>query len=225
MKANLPESEPTPARGLAVGATSTRVCARRAAGAPLFVLHDGPPYANGHLHLGTALNKILKDLVVRSRRMAGHDAPYLPGWDCHGLPIELQVDRDLGSEEEGPVAGRVPPGLPGLRGEVRRDPAPEFERLGILGEWDAPYLTMDAVLPGRDRPRARRRSWRRGSSTRPRSPCTGASRAAPRWPRPRSSTTSSHESPSIDVRFALARRGAGRLEARIRRSRAAASSP
>ena len=64
-------------------------------GSPLFVLHDGPPYANGHIHLGTALNKILKDMVVRSRTLAGNDSPYVPGWDCHGLPIELQVDKDL----------------------------------------------------------------------------------------------------------------------------------
>jgi len=70
---------------------------RRRAGAVKFVLHDGPPYANGDVHLGTALNKILKDLVVKTRTMAGFDAPYVPGWDCHGLPIELNVEKELGA--------------------------------------------------------------------------------------------------------------------------------
>src|SRR5229473_1276202 len=70
-----------------------------ARGKPRFILHDGPPYANGNIHIGTALNKILKDLVVKSRSMAGHDAPYVVGYDCHGLPIELQVDRELGSKK------------------------------------------------------------------------------------------------------------------------------
>src|SRR3989304_3206169 len=68
-------------------------------GRPRFVLHDGPPYANGHIHLGQALNKILKDIVVKSRTMMGYDAPYVPGWDCHGLPIEHQVDKDLGPKK------------------------------------------------------------------------------------------------------------------------------
>ena len=87
------------------------------------MLHDGPPYANGHIHYGTALNKILKDVVVRSRSMVGHDAPYRPGWDCHGLPIELQVERDLGSKkhEMSPVAFRQ--ACRELRREVRGDPA------------------------------------------------------------------------------------------------------
>jgi isoleucyl-tRNA synthetase len=70
-----------------------------ARGRPRFVLHDGPPYANGRIHIGHALNKILKDFVVKSRTMAGFDAPYVPGWDCHGLPIELKVDRELGPKE------------------------------------------------------------------------------------------------------------------------------
>ena len=111
-------------------------------GRPVFVLHDGPPYANGHIHLGTALNKILKDLVVRSRSMAGFDAPYRPGWDCHGLPIELQVDKNLGAKkkEMGAVAFRKE-----CRAYAEKFLAiqrTEFERLGILGEWQDPYLTM-----------------------------------------------------------------------------------
>jgi isoleucyl-tRNA synthetase len=70
-------------------------------GRPRFVLHDGPPYANGNIHIGTALNKILKDMVIRSRQMNGFDAPYIPGWDCHGLPIEHQVDQELGDKKKG----------------------------------------------------------------------------------------------------------------------------
>ena len=79
-------------------AVSTRF-ARRAPGRPTYVLHDGPPYANGHIHLGTAFNKILKDFIVKSKTMAGFDSPYVPGWDCHGLPIEIKVDSELGSKK------------------------------------------------------------------------------------------------------------------------------
>jgi isoleucyl-tRNA synthetase len=98
MKANLPTSEPeTLARWTAMDLYAQIRAAR--AGAPKFVLHDGPPYANGNIHLGTALNKILKDFVVKSRSMAGFDAPYVVGYDCHGLPIELKVDRELGPKK------------------------------------------------------------------------------------------------------------------------------
>jgi isoleucyl-tRNA synthetase len=110
------------------------------AGAPLFVLHDGPPYSNGHIHYGHILNKILKDIVVKSRQLAGFDASYVPGWDCHGLPIENQIEKTFGR------------GLP--RNEVQaksRAYATEqvaqqrevFRRLGVLGDWHRPYRTMD----------------------------------------------------------------------------------
>jgi isoleucyl-tRNA synthetase len=141
MKANLPQAEPKRLEAWGREDLYNKVRAARK-GRPLFVLHDGPPYANGNVHLGTALNKILKDIVVRSRCMAGFDAPYLPGWDCHGLPIELQVDRSLGSRKKdlSPVAFRKAcrdwaEKFVGIQRE-------EFVRLGILGEWDAPYLTM-----------------------------------------------------------------------------------
>jgi isoleucyl-tRNA synthetase len=107
-----------------------------------FVLHDGPPYANEHIHLGTAFNKILKDFVVRSRTMMGYDAPYVPGWDCHGLPIEQKVDRELGdkkaqmSDLEVRAACRV---YAERFVEVQRE---EFRRLGGFATWEAPYLTM-----------------------------------------------------------------------------------
>ena len=103
-------------------ASSTSGSRRRARGAPLCVLHDGPPYSNGHIHYGHILNKILKDIVVKSRTMAGFRTPYVPGWDCHGLPIELAVERELG-KRSGDDAGADPPGVPRLRDEVRRHPA------------------------------------------------------------------------------------------------------
>ena len=113
---------------------------------PPFVLHDGPPYANGHLHIGHALNKTLKDMVVRSRQMMGHDARYVPGWDCHGLPIEWKI------EERYRTRGRDKDEVPVIefRRECREFAAEwvdvqrgEFQRLGITGKWDDPYLTMD----------------------------------------------------------------------------------
>ena len=107
------------------------------------MLHDGPPYANGHIHIGHALNKILKDFVVRSRDMAGFDAPYVPGWDCHGLPIELQVDRELGAKkrEMSTADFRRACRAYAMRFvEIQRG---EFKRLLCSGDWANPYLTMD----------------------------------------------------------------------------------
>ena len=144
MKANLPQAEPRRLAQWKAEDLYGRI--RRArAGRPSFVLHDGPPYANGHIHLGTALNKILKDVIVRSRTMSGKDAPYRPGWDCHGLPIELKVDRDLGAKkrEMSPVEFRR-----ACRAYAEKFVGiqrAEFERLGVLGEWDDPYLTMSPV--------------------------------------------------------------------------------
>ena len=118
----------------------------RAADRPRFELHDGPPYANGHLHIGHALNKILKDFVVRSHQMLGYDSRYVPGWDCHGLPIEWKI------EEQYRAKGRDKDDVPinDFRGECRRFAEgwidvqrEEFKRLGVLGQWDRPYTTMD----------------------------------------------------------------------------------
>ena len=98
MKADLARREPEQLEAWArQGLEEAR--RRAAAGRPRFILHDGPPYANGNIHIGTALNKILKDFIVRSRTMMGMDAPYVPGWDCHGLPIEQQVDKKLGTKK------------------------------------------------------------------------------------------------------------------------------
>jgi hypothetical protein len=112
-------------------------------GRPSFVLHDGPPYANGVIHLGHAVNKILKDIVVKSRTMDGKDAPYIPGWDCHGLPIELAVEKKHG--RPGQKLDAV-----GFRAACRAFAAAQvdaqrsdFKRLGVFGDWEHPYLTMD----------------------------------------------------------------------------------
>ncbi len=142
MKANLPISEPATLARWAAMDLYGKIRARRD-GLPKFVLHDGPPYANGNIHMGTALNKILKELVVKSRSMAGFDAPYVVGYDCHGLPIELQVDRELGPKKrEMPVADFCR----ACRAYAERfvgTMSEQFQRLGILGTWDQPYLTMN----------------------------------------------------------------------------------
>jgi isoleucyl-tRNA synthetase len=115
---------------------------RARAGRNIFVLHDGPPYANADIHIGTAMNKILKDFIVKSHSMMGYDAPYVPGYDCHGLPIELYVDKKLGAKKSqmNPVSIRRAcreHAAASLKRQTR-----DFQRLGILGEWDNPYLTM-----------------------------------------------------------------------------------
>ena len=110
------------------------------AGKPKFILHDGPPYANGDIHIGHAVNKILKDIIIKGKTLSGFDAPYVPGWDCHGLPIELQVEKKHGKA--------IPPGefrklcREYALEQVERQKK-DFIRLGVLGEWDRPYLTMD----------------------------------------------------------------------------------
>jgi isoleucyl-tRNA synthetase len=112
------------------------------AGRPRFVLHDGPPYANEHIHLGTAFNKILKDFVVRTRTMMGLDAPYVPGWDCHGLPIEQKVDRELGAKKLGMSDIEIRAACRAYAEKYVAIQREEFRRLGGFGTWDQPYLTM-----------------------------------------------------------------------------------
>jgi len=115
---------------------------RARAGAEKFVLHDGPPYANGEIHIGTALNKILKDFVVKSRSMAGFDAPYVPGWDCHGLPIELKVDRQLGPRKRQMSIADFRRECQAYAAKYVGIMREDFKRLGVMGTWDQPYLTM-----------------------------------------------------------------------------------
>jgi isoleucyl-tRNA synthetase len=108
-----------------------------------FILHDGPPYANGHLHAGHALNKILKDIIIKSKTLSGYDAPYRPGWDCHGLPIELNVEKKVGKAGVKVDANTFRAHCRKYAAsqiDIQRD---EFERLGVLGEWKTPYITMD----------------------------------------------------------------------------------
>ena len=141
MKADLPRREPE--RLAAWEKEGLEAVVRAAsAGRPRFILHDGPPYANGNIHIGTAMNKILKDFIVRSHSMLGFDAPYVPGWDCHGLPIERQVDRELGDRKRGMSAVEIRRTCREYAERyvaIQRD---EFRRLGVGGRWDRPYLTM-----------------------------------------------------------------------------------
>jgi len=142
MKANLPTSEPDTLARWAAMDLYGKIRARRA-GAPKFVLHDGPPYANGNIHMGTALNKILKEFVVKSRSMAGFDAPYVVGYDCHGLPIELKVDRELGPKKRDMSVADFCRACRAYAERFVGTMSAQFQRLGILGTWDDPYLTMN----------------------------------------------------------------------------------
>ena len=145
MRANLPKREPHwIERWNEMGLYQKLRKAENAKGP--WTLHDGPPYANGHIHMGTALNKILKDIVNRSHQMLGHDANYVPGWDCHGLPIEWKVEEEFRSK------GRSKDDVPGAEFRTRcREYAAEwldvqreeFKRLGVIGDWDNPYKTMN----------------------------------------------------------------------------------
>src|SRR5438270_3021616 len=142
MKANLPVTEPEVLARWASMDLYGKIRARRK-GAPKFVLHDGPPYANGQIHLGTALNKILKDLVVKSRSMAGYDAPYVLGYDCHGLPIELKVDRELGAKKREMSVADFCRACRAYAERYIGVMNKEFQRLLVVGDWDHLYLTMD----------------------------------------------------------------------------------
>ncbi len=141
MKASLPQNEPLRlAQWESSGLYGQIREARR--GAPRYILHDGPPYANGPIHLGHALNKCLKDFVVKSKTMAGFDAPYVPGWDCHGLPIEIKVDEQLGRKKlEMPAEDFLKACRTYAQKYVDLQRS-QFKRLGVFGSWDEPYLTM-----------------------------------------------------------------------------------
>ncbi|MBN1627545.1 MAG: isoleucine--tRNA ligase [Deltaproteobacteria bacterium] len=112
------------------------------AGRKQYILHDGPPYANGNIHMGTAFNKILKDIIIKSKQMAGFDVPYVPGWDCHGLPIEHKVDMELGKKKLGLTQVEIRQACRKYAEKYVDIQRNEFKRLGVLGEWNNPYLTM-----------------------------------------------------------------------------------
>src|SRR6266403_3223582 len=142
MKANLPQNEPKMLARWEQMAIYERVRQARK-GAPLYVLHDGPPYTSGPIHLGTAMNKCLKDFIVKSKTMSGTDAPYVPGWDCHGLPIEIKVDKELGGK-------KLQMRPTDVRAECRKYAQKfldlqrqQFKRIGVFGRFDNPYATMN----------------------------------------------------------------------------------
>ncbi len=141
MKANLAQREPEQLKAWEEGELHQRV-RQQSQGSPRFILHDGPPYANGHIHMGTALNKILKDFIVRSRQMAGADAVYVPGWDCHGLPIEHNVEKELGSKKRDMTQSQIRRKCRTYAEKFIDIQRNEFKRLGVMGDWDNPYLTM-----------------------------------------------------------------------------------
>ena len=141
MRANLPQKEPAIAKKWQDERIYYKIQESRK-GADLYILHDGPPYANGHLHIGHALNKILKDIIIKHKTMLGFRSPYVPGWDCHGLPIELNVTKEIGDK-----AKEMP------KVDIRRKcreyaenfvgiQMDEFKRLGVFGDYDNPYKTM-----------------------------------------------------------------------------------
>ena len=131
---------------------------RACRGRPLFVLHDGPPYANGDIHIGHAVNKVLKDIIVKSKTLAGFDAPYTPGWDCHGLPIEHQIEKKHGRHLEGNKARELCRAY--AAEQIERQKA-DFRRLGVLGDWEHPYKTMDFATEA-DEIRALALVWKKG---------------------------------------------------------------
>jgi isoleucyl-tRNA synthetase len=142
MKANLPQNEPKMLERWEQMGLYERIREARK-GAPRYILHDGPPYTSGPIHLGTAMNKCLKDFIVKSKTMAGFDAPYVPGWDCHGLPIEIKVDKELGGKKLQMKASDV-------RAECRKYAQKfldlqrsQFKRIGVFGRFDRPYATMN----------------------------------------------------------------------------------
>jgi isoleucyl-tRNA synthetase len=143
MKASLAQKEPEAIKKWEADRLYEKILEKRAAAHRTpYILHDGPPYANNRIHLGTALNKILKDFIVKSRSMLGYYAPYVPGWDCHGLPIEIHVDKHLGDKKKTMSVTAVREECRKYAEKyigVQRD---EFKRLGVLGAWETPYLTM-----------------------------------------------------------------------------------
>ncbi|MGE5626313.1 MAG: isoleucine--tRNA ligase [Bacillota bacterium] len=141
MKANLPGREPERLKRWAEEGLYARIRQARA-GKPRFILQDGPPYANGDIHIGHAVNKVLKDIVVKSRSLEGFDAPYLPGWDCHGLPIELMVEKKVGKAGQKVDVRTFRTACREYAKEQISRQREDFKRLGVLGEWDDPYLTM-----------------------------------------------------------------------------------
>jgi len=141
MKADLTNKEPLWIQHWQENKTYEKMI-RKNEGHPKFVLHDGPPYANGHIHFGHILNKILKDITVKYKNLSGYQSEFVPGWDCHGLPIELQVDKDLGPKKKDMSVVQIRQACRAYAQKYVDFQREEFRRLGILAKWEAPYLTM-----------------------------------------------------------------------------------
>jgi isoleucyl-tRNA synthetase len=212
MKANLQTVEPEWLERWSAMDLYGKIRERRK-GAPKFVLHDGPPYANGNIHLGTALNKILKDLVVRSRSMAGFDAPMVLGYDCHGLPIELKVDRELGPKKREMSVADFCRACRAYAERFIGVMSKEFQRLLVIGDWEHLYLTMDYKYQG-SIARALGKFVEKGLVYKGKKPVhwcihcrTALAEAEVEY--------ADHSSPSIYVEFPLADASAGELAARV----------
>lgn len=142
MKGNLPQQEPVILKEWASLSLYEKLREKNQ-GKAKYILHDGPPYANGHIHIGHAVNKILKDIVVKSKTMSGFDAPFVPGWDCHGLPIELNVEKKAGKVSNKLTAKAFRKACREYAGQQISIQREEFKRLGVIGDWQHPYLTMN----------------------------------------------------------------------------------
>jgi isoleucyl-tRNA synthetase len=212
MKANLPQTEPRRIEEWLLSDLYGEIQKARR-GQPTFVLHDGPPYANGHIHLGHVVNKVLKDLVVRSRAMAGLASPYVPGWDCHGLPIELQVDRDLGAKKKDMTPAAFRRACRAYAEKFVAIQRKEFERLGIMGEWDNPYLTMNPSYQATI-VRQLARFVEKGLVYKAKKSVHWCISCRTALAEAEVEYDEEHRSPSIDVRFSLAVIGRERLASR-----------
>ncbi|HEY8939442.1 MAG TPA: class I tRNA ligase family protein, partial [Cellvibrio sp.] len=142
MKANLAQREPEMLKNWQANNVYQQIRAARA-GREQFILHDGPPYANGDIHIGHAVNKILKDIIIKSKTLSGFDSPYVPGWDCHGLPIEHNVEKKLGKAGDKVDVKTFRDKCREYAAKQLAGQKTDFVRLGVLGDWDNPYLTMD----------------------------------------------------------------------------------
>lgn len=142
MKANLAEQEPLRLKKWEDNKVYDKIQQSRK-DCPDYILHDGPPYANGNIHIGTALNKILKDFVIKIKTAQGFRSPYVPGWDCHGLPIELKVDQQLGEKKKDMTVAQIRKVCRSYAGKYIDIQRTDFKRLGVFGVWDKPYITMD----------------------------------------------------------------------------------
>ena len=142
MRGNLAKSEPARLKHWQEQDLYQQIRAARK-GQPVFILHDGPPYANGNIHIGHAVNKILKDIIIKARTLNGDDAPYVPGWDCHGLPIEHAVEKDIGKAGTTVEVSEFRQACRRFAKKQVENQKTDFIRLGILGDWDKPYLTMN----------------------------------------------------------------------------------